>query len=96
MEIFVLKKIFNYAERILRYFKNSNTRRDAIKFASIIEVQYKKDSFSRKTDYSTIGSTNRYLNIYMSIKKLELLTNKYNLKLLEFCLINPNNIFFNI
>lgn len=31
-----------------------------------------------------IGLTYRYLNIYMSIEKLELLTNKYNLKLLEF------------
>jgi hypothetical protein len=104
-------------EELIQFF------RDAIKFASIIEVQYIKDSFSRKTDYSTtieeylekyisltsnnvcinrqiynqgkfdvegeigstiLGSTNRYLNIYMSIKKLELLTNKYNLKLLEF------------
>jgi hypothetical protein len=104
-------------EELIQFF------RDAIKLASIIEVQYKKDSFSRKTDYSTtieeylekyisltshnvcinrqiynqgkfdvegeigsaiLGSTNRYLNIYMSIEKLELLTNKYNLKLLEF------------
>lgn len=34
-------------EELIQFF------RDAIKFASIIEVQYKKDSFSRKTDYST-------------------------------------------
>jgi hypothetical protein len=31
-------------EELIQFF------RDAIKFASIIEVQYKKDSFSRKTD----------------------------------------------